>query len=146
MSTFAEDLREDLYEARSIAGCLGLRPYRVSVTIRANDGTYGLRGSATDTTVDIREADGQPPKFRFATEDEIALGAAEGQCTVGPITPDFAAGGYTIAELTGAAAAASNLVYFTVTGPRFTTGKKYKLAKAASDHALHYTITLSPIT
>lgn len=144
--TVVSGLHKPLRVIRGIPGRIGTRPYSLSVTIRANDGRQGLRGSPTDTTIQIQEGNQKNPKSRFAKEDDVALNVAvSGQITFGPISHEAADGtGYTLTELFGDDAAATNLVFYTVTGPLYPNGKKHQRVSARTDSALHWTITLKP--
>lgn len=144
--TLVSGLYKSLRTIRGIPGTLGLRLYSLSVTIRANDGRQGLRGSATDTTIVIQEGNSKNPKSSFAKEDDIAAGlAVSGQITFGPISPEATDGtGYTLAELLATSAAATNLVFYTVTGPLYPNGQLHQRTSVRTDSALHWTVTLKP--
>lgn len=148
--TLAEDLRPTLFEARSIAGSLGLRPYSVAIVIGAWSGTYVGRGDKTDTLQPITEAGGQPPKVRFLNEEQLALSAStgtglgKGSCTIGPITPDFPGGGTSLAELVPAVAA-QQTVHVVLTGPAYPAGAKFLVKEVKTDRALHWLLVCEPV-
>lgn len=147
MATIADSLRGLANTIRAIPGQFGIRPYTVSVTTRARSGTYGLEGGAANVTTQITEADGQPPKVRGLNDEEIALGTLpKGAIRVGPITPSHSAGGGAdFATIVGQDNAETEILYYTLTGPEFPDGSKYKLARAHSDRAIHYTLDLAPV-
>ena len=143
----ADGFRKALYGARAIAGTLGLRPYTVSVSVRSWSGDVVGEGIASVSTTAITESAGQPPKVRWLSGEDIALGGfASGSVEVGPITPSFPGGGTAIATITGNGATTGQLMHFTLTGPEFPNGARYSLKDISSDRALHYMLTLEPIT
>jgi hypothetical protein len=147
MATIADSLRGLANDIRAIPGQFGIRPYTISVTTRTRSGTYGLQGGAANSTTAITEADGQPPKVRWLNDEEIALGSLpRGAVRVGPITPSHTGGGGAdFATITGQDNDETEILYYTLTGPDFPNGAKYKLSQAHSDRALHYTLVLTPV-
>jgi len=145
---FRDDIRALAYELRAMAGRdFEIRPYTVSVVVKAWSGTYPGEGFETSTTTAITEADGQPPKVRFLNDEQIALGGLpRGSIKVGPITPDFPGGGTSITTLTGNGADAGESFYFLITGPEFPNGARYLLKATESDRTFRYTVTLSPMS
>lgn len=144
--SFVSSLYPMLRSVRSIPGAIGTRDYSLSITVRTNDGDYGLEGTPSDVTTVIQEANGKNPKVRFLREDERALGQLPaGSVEVGPITPYSAAGGgLTWAQLTAQDTADKNLVWYTLTGDQAPNGAKYRLVGSESSSTLHNTITLAP--
>jgi hypothetical protein len=136
--------------ARRIPGQHGLRPYTVAIVVGAWSGSYIGRGDKTDTVVAITEAGGQSPKVRFLNEEQLALSAStgaglgKGACTIGPITPDFAGGGTSLAEL-APAVAAQQTVHVLLTGPAYPSGAKFLVKDVKTDHALHWTLVCEPV-
>lgn len=144
--TLADDLKPLVHSIRSIPGELGLRPYTVSVTVRAGLGQHNIESTGSETTTAITEGNGQPPKVRFLSDEDRAFDALPaGSVEVGPITPEHATGGISFATLTGQGAADHTLLHYTLTGPQFPSGAKYRLIGSRSDRALHYKLTLAPI-
>jgi hypothetical protein len=145
--TFVDELKPALGAIRAIPGTLGLRPYTVQVVVRSGVGSYGLNGVDIDETVSITEAGGQPPKVRFLSPKELAIGElAGGSVDVGPITPDHTGGGTAIALLTGSALEHKQIKHFKLTGPEFPDGRLFRLMNVRSDRALQYMLTLSPVS
>ncbi len=141
-----DDLRQIAFDVRSIPGELGIRPYTVAAVVQEWSGSVLGEGTETVTSTAIVEANGQSPKVRWLTGEEVALGGFQtGSVEVGPITPDFPGGGTLIATLTGSAVATGKLLYFVLTGPEFPSGARYALRDFGSDRAIHYTLTLQPI-
>jgi hypothetical protein len=125
---------------------MGLRPYSVSVITRTRSGDYGLQGSEVTETVTITESGGYPPKVRFLSDKELALGdLASGSVEVGPITPSHSGGGTLLATLTGDSLENRQLYHFRITGPEFPDGQLFRLVNVKSDRALHYKLTISPV-
>lgn len=145
--TLAEDLRPALFEARAIAGTLGLRPHTIALVIAATSGAnYTGDGNRSETVTPITEANGQPPKIRWLKSEERAVGQLpDGSIEVGPITPAFPGGGTLVATLTGADALPGQLVLFRVTGPQHPNGADYRRLGDGLDRALHYTLRLAPV-
>lgn len=136
-----------VHKYRSLPGALGLRPHTVSVRIASSAGTHTGDGAITGDWTDIVEAGGHAPKVRWATDEQIALGQLEkGTAIVGPVTPEFSAGGTPLDLLSGDDAAATDLLQFRITGPRHPDGATYALVDAQCERALHYTLRLRPIT
>ena len=144
------ETRRDGYRAladriRAIPGRdFGLRPYTVSVVLRYHSGDNAGDGDAVDVATEL-QAGGQPPKVRFANDEERALGnLPAGSLDVGPITPDYVGGGLAWDVITGAAAIAGTEVLFLVTGPEFPTGALYAKVGGDSARGLRYTLRLAP--
>lgn len=142
--TLADDLKPLVYSIRAIPGDLGLRPNTISIEIETWPGTIGDDATTpTITVTPIVEGSSQPPKIRWLTDEEIAIGN-HGQATleVGPVTPDFSGGGTSWDTLTGASAPANSVIRYIITGPEFPTGARFLRVGADSDRALHYTLRL----
>jgi hypothetical protein len=120
----------------------GLRPYTVSLVTTVWSGANTGEGSPAPDTIDIVEANGQPPKVRLVKSDEIALGnLANGTIDIGPITPEL---GARIADLNAVALPTGGTRVLLVTGPD-GVAVKHKILSINTDHALHYTIRSSPV-
>ena len=151
----AGETRRDGYRAladriRAIPGRdFGLRPYTVSVVLRYHSGENAGDGDAVDVATPL-EVGGQPPKVRFANDEERALGnLPAGSLDVGPITPEHvspgtAGGGLAWDVITGAAAIAGTEVLYLVTGPEFPGGALYAKVGGDSARGLRYTLRLAP--
>jgi hypothetical protein len=142
----SDSLKAIAHQVRAIPGTLGLRPYTVESVITTRALTYGLQGAESTATVAITEAGGQPPKVRFLSPKELAIGElATGSVDVGPITPDHTGGGTVISVLNGSSLEHKDIKHFKLTGPHAPNGQLYRLVSVRSDHALHYMLTLSPV-
>lgn len=113
--TLRDDLLPALDTLRTIPADLGLRANVVQVRVRTYSGAVNADGttlsSTTTTTLSPapkvrRLSEGQGSYFGGGTLDASNGTALAEELEVGPITPDYATGGYTLAEL--APAGASN--------------------------------------
>jgi len=147
MSTSVRDsFRQIANDVRAIAGRdFSIRPYTVERLESVNAGDYQLEGTETETAVEIT-VDGQPPKVRWLSDEELALGGmASGTVEVGPITPDHAGGGHSWAVLCGGDLSEGDRLAYRLTGPEHPTGALYRFCGGKHDRALHYLIRLRPI-
>lgn len=143
--TLAAGLRKLAYSVRAIPGQLGVRPHRVSVLRRSWSGPHVGDGTRTDVEVDIVEAGGQPPKVRWLSDEELAVGSLNpGTVQIGPITPAFPGGGTNLGTLDGSALTAGQVRHLWIVGPQHPNGAAYKVTKLTADRALHYTIQATP--
>lgn len=143
--TLAAGLRKLAYSVRAIPGQLGVRPHRVSVLKRSWSGSHVGDGDRTDVETDIVEAGGQPPKVRWLSDEELAVGSLNpGTVEIGPITPAFPGGGTRLGTLDGSELAAGNVRHIWIVGPQHPRGAAYKVTKLTLDRALHYTIQATP--
>ena len=141
--SFRDDVRALAHAARAIPGELGMRPFTVEAVTRSWSGAEPGEGVVQDERIAIVEANGQNPKVRTMSDEEIAVGGfAEGTVKVGPITPDFPGGGTLIDILRRDGAGTRALLHFVLTGPGDECGANYKLRGFNADRAFHYTITL----
>jgi len=145
--TLASGLKGLAYSVRGIAGALGVRPHAVSILKRSWSGSQPGDGTQTDVERMIHEGGGQPPKVRWLTEEQLTVGNLEaGTVEIGPITPSFRGGGTDLSFLDGSQLEAKEARYLRITGPMHPKGAIYKVIKLTADHALHYTITASPVS
>lgn len=138
-----DSLRRLANSVRAIPGRdFGLYTYRVYVRTSTRDGAYALEGTETASETEILNA-GQAVRVRQVSDEQMALtGIGKGSLTVGPITPSHSSGGMTVASLTDPGLAQQ--LRFRVVGPDLPDGAYYALAAYVADHALHYTLTLTP--
>jgi hypothetical protein len=144
--SLADDLKPLLFEARSIAGTLGLRPHSVSIVIASTSGTYTGDGTRTETETAITEASNQPPKVRWLKDEELALGnLSAGTIEVGPITPSNGTIGTLLATLSGADLTDGQVRFLRITGPQHPNGADYTITRVNGDKALRYSIQGTPV-
>lgn len=149
MPTLAERLdryRRIANRVRAIPGFHGLRPYSVAILITTYSGDYTGRGDAITEVTPITEANGQPPKVRQLNTEELALtGLGKGALRIGPITPAHDTGGTAIETIKPCLAAGQTL-HVLVTGPEYPNGAKFALKSFNSDHAIHFTMDVEPVS
>lgn len=135
-----------VYSTRSIPGQLGLRPHAVFLVTTTWPGAQTGEGTKTVSAVPLTEANGYPPKVRWLKTETLVLeGLDAGSCVIGPITPDFSGGGNSIGVIEGASTANQSTFHIVIVGPTHPSGAKYRVVASSSDHALHYTLTASPV-
>jgi hypothetical protein len=145
--TLASGLKGLAYNVRGIAGALGVRPHTVSILKRSWSGSQPGDGTQTDVEMTIHEGGNFPPKVRWLTEEQLAVGnLGAGSVAIGPITPSFRGGGTDLSFLDGSLLEAKEARYLRITGPMHPQGAVYRIVKLTADHALHYTITASPVS
>jgi hypothetical protein len=137
-------LRRLANHVRAIPGRMGIRPYTVEAQVTSSAGAEFGEGIQTVITTVITEANGQPPKVRWLSNKEIALGGYEdGTVEVGPITPDFPGGGTLIATLHPNPTAVNSTVRFVLRGPDYpATGARFRLNNLKHDRFCHYILVL----
>lgn len=146
MSTLADSWRELAYSIRSLPAEFGLRQYSTSIVIETWSGNHVGDGSCFEKVTPILENGGTNPKLRFMNEEQRTLAGLEvGSCEVGPITPDFGSNGTPLSDLLPSVKS-HEVVYALVTGPRFPNGAKFAIKKLETDRALHWTMSLEPIS
>jgi hypothetical protein len=140
--SFRDDVRAICHEVRAIPGELGMRPWSVEAVIRSWSGTEPGEGVEQVDRCAITEANGNNPKVRTMSDEEIAVGGfAEGSMKVGPITPDFPGGGTVIDSIVRSGEGARALLQFVLNGPG-SCDDTYTLKSYSVDRAFHYTLVL----
>jgi hypothetical protein len=144
--TLAASLRKLAFNVRAIPGQLGVRPHRVSILKRSWSGPHTGDGTRTDVEIDIVEANGQPPKVRWLSDEQIAVGSLEaGTVEIGPITPRFVGGGTDLGTIDGSTLIKGEVRMLRIVGPQHPTGAVYQITRISADRALHYTIQATPV-
>jgi hypothetical protein len=139
----ADDLKTLARNVRAIPGQFGIRPHRVYLVTTTWGGNYTGDGFRADEVTEITEADSQPPKVRWLTDDEIAVGnISNGTIEVGPIT---SAGGITLEELRLDDAAIGSGRYLKITGPKHPNGGMYRITEIRADRAIHWKMRAAPV-
>jgi len=140
--SFRDSLRELCHSIRAIPGQLGIRPYSVAAVSACWSGDERGEGIEDETSIAITEADGQPPKVRELSSEQLAVGGYDkGTIEVGPITPDFPGSGTLLSTLEQDPED-NTLVYFIITGPEYPSGQRFVLVELKTDRAFHYKMTL----
>jgi len=138
---FRNSLRKLAYNIRSIPGKqFGWRNHTVTVETRTYLGVERGQGSKLVTSTPITEAHGQPPKVRFLSDEEVALGGENKAIVeVGPITPDFGGGGTAFATLYPTLPD-NTILNYVIEGPDGIA--RYRLVDVKTDKAGHYMVRL----
>lgn len=130
--------------ARRIPGAHGLRPYQVYVVTRVEGGTYTGDNPGSATTTEILES-GYPPKVRMLNGEELALGGlAKGTIEVGPVTPVYPGGGMALADATGSALSAGDVLWLRVDWVDGT--QYYRVSDRLFDRGIHWTFRGEPVS
>jgi hypothetical protein len=142
---FATSLLASLDRIRSIPGRLGLHPYTVTrITRTWSSGTIG-HGTPTDVEAVLR-VNGQNVHARQAAESEadhyLETGPTfvEGDWLVGPLTPEFAGGGYDPDTFDGQSEAVE--IFYRIEGPGMAVDNTFKATRKASSGPFGITLTL----
>lgn len=144
--TLADDLKPLARSIRGIPGQFGIRPHTVALLERSWDGTYTGDGTRTDATVALTEGGGYPPKVRWLSDEDVAVGGlSNGTIEVGPITAD-GSGIEILANIRGDDLENGDARYLVVTGPKHPNGAKYRITRITADRAIHYTIQARPVS
>lgn len=141
-------LRKIAHRVRAIPGHrFGLRPHTVALVAGTWSGTHTGDGGVSDDETPIVEANSQPPKVRWLSDEQIAVGSlAKGTIVVGPVTPSFSGGGTDLASIVGTDLSQGDTLHLKVTGPKHPTGALYRISKINADKALRYMITAEPVS
>lgn len=143
--SLADDLKPLLREVRAIPGQLGLRPHTVKILSRGWSGEHSGDGIRYDAEIDVVEGDNQPPKVRWLTDEELAVGSlASGTIQVGPITSDDSSRTW-LDDLLGSNLETGDARYLVITGPKHPCGAKYRITRVTAHRALHYLVQAQPV-
>lgn len=145
--SFADDLKPLLWSIRAIPGQLGLRKYSVSIVTGINLGDHTGDDAGSYPEIPIVESGNQPPRVRQLSDEELALAnMGAGLWKIGPFTPYFTTGGADITDLLGKLLETGDTQYVKLTGPAFPAGALFRIVKVGHDHALHYDLTVAPVS
>lgn len=147
--SFASDLLPTLDDIRAIPGELGLHPIRVTRILKT---WPSVRGQGTPTSTEtVLLVGGQNPHVRESTDDAIRqlFGSMttqfrEGEWLVGPVTPNFDAGGYDPAGF-DITLATQEIFYKLDQGTFGSTGMLFRARTSKKDSPLRITLVLEPI-
>jgi hypothetical protein len=144
--TLADDLKPIVYSARAIAGNLGFRPHSAAIVVASTPGTHTGDGTRSETVTSLFEAEGQSPRIRWLSDEEIALGQlGMGAVEVGPITPLHNGNGTDLDLLTGADMTDGQVRLLRITGPNHPSGADYRITSVSADRPLRYMIRAVPV-
>lgn len=137
--------RRIVHQVRHLPGVHGLRPHTVEILLGSWSGTHTGDGTETTTATEITERNGLPPKVRWLTTEEIAVGAlASGTIEIGPITPDCSVGGTSLATILQTSIATGETRHLRITGPAHPDGALYVVENVSTGSALHYMVQAKP--
>lgn len=137
----SDDLIPVAREARGIAGTLGFRPHTVERITRFKSGS--IRDFVSAETIAIVEGNGQPPRVRWMSEEEVTIGSlAKGTIEIGAITPSDALDEW----LRGDGMAAGDERYIRITGPKTRpSGDLYRVKSWNAARPLRRMIQAEPV-
>jgi hypothetical protein len=140
--TLADDLKPLVNAIRAVPGELGLRPHTVNVLVGSWSGSHTGEGSVTVGDTAVLES-GQNPKVRWLKQEERALAdLPEGACEIGPLTPSYPGGGFTLSTIT--TFSRGETLHLRIVGPQHPSGAVYRVIKINADRALHYSMQAVP--
>ncbi len=143
MATFAEGLRKQIDKLRGIPGEMGLRQVALVVRTVVWPGKLG-EGTPTRTDKAITTSGGRSYKVAdVSTKDIIASGGKyqAGQLKVGPLTPAYSGGSWTLAELQPPKGSTATEVYYGVTDATGVT-QWCRAVELNSFNSLHWYLVL----
>jgi len=145
---FRDNLRKVAFTLRRLPGeKFEIRPYRIFVVRETHPGKHPGDGPVTTVETEITEANGQPPKVRYMSEEERALGQLHSSTLeLGPITPPFPGGGTSWDTLTGKSLAKGDTFYYKLIGPEYPNGARFRFIGGKSDRTFSYRIRVSPVS
>lgn len=136
--SFRDSLRRVAHSVRAIPDKLGCRTYTVAVVTNLSGGAEPGQGSQTTTTTAITEAGGAPPRVRWLSNEELAVGGYESAMVqIGPVTPDFPGGGTLLSTL-APTPPVNTSVRVVLTGPRYPAGANFEIVEVKHDRAFGY--------
>lgn len=141
--TFADDLLPVAFDARGIAGSLGLRVHTVALLVTYYSGQHTGEEAIGDELTPLVEGDGYPPRVRQMKDEELALGNLQpGTLEVGPLTPEFSGGGVSDETLFGVLPTGATR-YVVITGPLAPNGAKYEIIASRRDKPLRRVLRIA---
>lgn len=149
--SFASDLLAGIDAIRAIPGTLGLHPYVVTKVTRTWATAIIGHGSYTDAE-EVLLVGGQNPHVRQVTESardhylETGPTFSEGDWLVGPLTPEFAGGGYDADNFDAGENAVE--IFYKIDGPGISSNERFQAKSKSTDKPFRYTLVLqrAPMT
>jgi hypothetical protein len=121
--TLRDELLPLIDDLRGIAGDLGM--HRFQVWVRTVTWSGARIGLGNKTTTDTRLlVGGQDPKVKVLKDESIVAGADDlqgAEFEIGPLTPSFGTGGYTLDTLDPSQSSTPTQYYFLLKGPGLPT-------------------------
>lgn len=130
---------------RALPDKFGLREHTVTLVYSRWTGGRIGEGEEELTEYPITVGSGAPPKVRFPSQREIALGAmSEGSVSIGPFTPEYGTGGVKRSMFDCSTLKPGEGMHIRVMGPQHPTGCLYRIKNNNVDRALRVTLTCIP--
>lgn len=130
---------------RALPAKFGLREHTVELVTSQWSGARDGDGDEFKTSVPITVSGGAPPKVRFPSQKEVALGLYPvGSVVIGPFTPSYGSGGFDRSSLNGDRLQTYDGLVVRVTGPQCPKGMLYRVNNGNVDRALRVTLTCEP--
>lgn len=148
MTSFKDSLLPVVESIRGIPGQLGLRVFTVAgVVTKTYSGPRIGQGSVATTEVDLSVAFGmQPPKVRQLSQEDIVRSGGEletVQFEIGPVTPNFAGGGFAYSVFEPVTTSSLTEVFFRIVGPGTQTdGDWFVKTSAKRDRPFRFMVTV----
>jgi len=146
MTSRADRFRRIADRCRAKPGQFGLREHAVYLVRSSWSGASFGEGTQEETVVPIQVAHQQPPKVRFPSQRELALGMmGEGDLEIGPFTPNYGPGGFDRDDLNGSKLVVGETLLIRVVGPQAPLpGVMYRFKNVNVDRALRVTLVCKP--
>jgi hypothetical protein len=147
LSTLKDDLLPIVESIRGIPGDIGLRVFTVAaIRIVQWSGTRVGLGNSSYSEVPIAVASGKyAPKIRQLSQEDIVRSGGDldsVQYEIGPVTPSFIGGGYSLAVLDPVSVNPSE-VFFRIVGPGTAAGGDWFVRTSAKrDKPFRYMLTV----
>lgn len=131
-------------DVRAIPGRdIGARPHTVALATITWSGTHTGDGNDIETTTDLTEGDGQPPKIRWLNDEQLAVGGlSDGEIEIGPITPS---GDVDLSQIRFDDAETGDQTQLIITGPKHPNGARYRITRITADRATQWRIRARPV-
>jgi hypothetical protein len=130
---------------RALPDAFGLREHTVQLEVSQYSGELPGDGDKYSRYTPITVGNGSPPKVRFPSQKEVALGLfASGSVVIGPFTPDFGSGGFSRPNIDGSLLDTYVGMKILVTGPQCPNGMHYRVNNSNVDRALRIVLTCEP--
>lgn len=136
---------------RKAAARIGMRPVTVAIRVETWSAAYGTAGatlsSASTTTLDpspkVSRAGEAPSYFGGGPATDAGASLSADSYVIGPITPTFAAGGYTLSQLAPTQTSPALRVLVVLTGDEFATaGEKFTITDVDASRPLRVMLTV----
>ena len=138
-------------KCRAIPNSFGLREYTVKVLNLSYNSDNTGDGDMFEEEFEITVGNGAPPKVRFPSQQEIALGfVGNGDVIIGPFTPAYdngtgGTGGILRALLDGSLVEKGDMLQLWIQGPQYPNGVAHRIKKYQVDKALRIVLVAEQV-